>query len=115
MSATLPIRAGGLAVLVPAAQLDVAAVPRLRNELDRLVEGECTHVVVDLQNVSYLGEQAMAVLVGAWRRIRARGGELGVVCDSGQVFQRLDLAGLTQVVATYPSMTAALTDLRQAG
>jgi anti-sigma B factor antagonist len=88
--------------------VDVDVVPRVRQRLDEVIGDGRVQLVVDLQEVSVLDETVLGVLVGVWRKIRARGGWLHVVCAPGHVLDRFRVTGLVKVFPVYPTVEAAL-------
>src|SRR4051812_8377421 len=60
-------------------ELDVLHSPRLREVLTDAIDGTAyAHFVLDLADVSFIDSTALAVLAGASRRVRDRGGKLVV-------------------------------------
>jgi anti-sigma B factor antagonist len=111
MTATVPARAEELrAALAPLGKLDFDALVPLRNDLEGLIAQCPTLLIVDLGGVLFLGQQAMGILVYAWRRMRAHRGQLRVVCPPGPALERLRASGLARVLSVYPDVLAAWVD-----
>ena len=68
----------GHVLVTVAGEIDIVTAPHLR---DRLAAAAASgrRLVVDLDQVSFLGSAGLDVLAGAARQARARGGDLGVV------------------------------------
>jgi anti-sigma B factor antagonist len=64
--------------------------------------------VVDLLGVVFLDSTALGVLVGGFKRARAAGGHLRVVCPEGPVATAFRLTGLHSVLPMYGSVEGAL-------
>jgi anti-sigma B factor antagonist len=101
-------------VLVVAGELDLFGVPDLKRTLAELIERGVRRVVVDLSAVTFLDSTALGVILGAMRRLRARGGELAVVNLNPSITQLLEITGLDQMLAVLPSLQEALALLGEA-
>ncbi len=97
----------GWAVLAVSGEVDVATVPRLREELHRLVADGKHRIIVDLDKVDFLDSTGLGVLVGGLKRVRAHDGELVLVCTQSRVTKVFEVTGLTKVFAIHDSVDAA--------
>jgi anti-sigma B factor antagonist len=99
---------GQVPVLSIAGELDLATAPRLRDRLVRLAaEFGGTRLVVDLDGASLVDSIGLGALVGGMRRMRARGGDLVLVCTSQRLVDLLALTRLDRAFDVYPSIAAA--------
>ena len=98
---------GDVAVLAVSGEVDVATVPRLREQLHGLVASGTPRIVVDLDAVDFLDSTGLGVLVGALKRVRANGGELALVCTSPRIRKVFEVTGLTKVFALYDTVDEA--------
>jgi anti-sigma B factor antagonist len=99
---------GSWAVLAVAGEVDVATVPRLREQLHSLVAQGRHHIVVDLEGVDFLDSTGLGVLVGALKRVRTNGGELALVCTQSRIRKVFEVTGLTKVFSLYDSVDEAV-------
>src|SRR5688572_8588448 len=99
---------GSWAVLAVAGEVDVATVPRLREQLHSLVAQGQHHIVVDLEAVDFLDSTGLGVLVGALKRVRTNGGELALVCTQSRIRKVFEVTGLTKVFSLYDSVDEAV-------
>ncbi|MEU9101034.1 STAS domain-containing protein [Streptomyces sp. NPDC048361] len=60
--------------------VDLASAPDVRMHLDAATQPPGARVVVDLRSVEFFDCAVLALLCRAHRRIRERGGRLGLVC-----------------------------------
>jgi anti-sigma B factor antagonist len=105
--------ADGLAVVMPAGELDAFTAPELRSELHRLLEDAYTRrLVVDLTAVTFLDSSALGVLVGALRRLRERGGELHLVQPRPTARRIFELTALDAVFTLHGARDEALAAAR---
>jgi anti-sigma B factor antagonist len=100
---------GGAAVVSPVGELDAYTAPELREQLHGLAEEEGVGpLVVDLSRVAFLDSSALGVLVGAFRRMRERDGELRLVEPRGTARRIFELTLLDRIFPLYPTLEAAL-------
>lgn len=99
---------GSWAVLAVAGEVDVATVPRLREQLHSLVAQGQHHIVVDLEGVDFLDSTGLGVLVGALKRVRTNGGDLALVCTQSRIRKVFEVTGLTKVFSLYDSVDEAV-------
>jgi anti-sigma B factor antagonist len=100
---------GDVAVLAVSGEVDVATVPRLREQLHGLVASGTPRIVVDLDAVDFLDSTGLGVLVGALKRVRSNGGELALVCTSPRIRKVFEVTGLTKVFALFDTVDEAAT------
>ncbi len=98
----------GYSVLAVSGEVDVATVPRLREQLHGLVAQGDTQIVVDLDAVEFLDSTGLGVLVGALKRVRSSGGELYLVCTQPRIRKVFEVTGLTKVFSIHDSVDEAV-------
>jgi anti-sigma B factor antagonist len=94
--------AGATPVLVARGEIDVYTSPDFRRELQALVGGDATRVIVDFAAVDFIDSSGLGVLVGALKRMNERGGEItirGLTPSTRKVF---DITGLTTLFSIEP-------------
>ncbi len=101
---------GGFAVVAVSGEVDVATVPRLREQLHSLVAQGDNRIVVDLDSVDFLDSTGLGVLVGALKRVRATGGELQLICTQPRICKVFEVTGLTKVFSIHDSLEEAVTE-----
>ena len=87
----------GVGTLRVVGELDSYTSPDLQESLDGLVAEGVTRVVVDLAEVRFADSTAMAVLIGAVKRLRARGGDLVLKDPQPAVVRLMKLTGLDTI------------------
>jgi len=90
-------------------ELDIASAPPLREQLLQLLGPGCGRLVIDLSQVSFCDASGLAVLISTGRRARQFGGFLRLAAVSPQVGHVLNLTGLRQHLAIFPTVQAATT------
>ena len=88
-------------------EVDVYTAPRLKEELVALIEGGCTHVVVNLEDVAFIDSSGLGVLVSALRRARERDGAVRIVCTRENVLKIFRITGLDKVFPIFATASEA--------
>lgn len=101
------------AVVAPDGALDLGSAPRLKRALGEIASERCTSIVIDLSRVTFMDSTALAVLVGASRRL-GPDGVLAVAAASSQAQKLFELTGLDRTIQIFATVDAAVTSLRQA-
>ncbi len=99
---------GKFSLLAVSGEVDIATAPRLRKQLDELMEMDQTDVVVDLDGIDFLDSTGLGVLVGALKRLRARGGELHLICTQPRIHKVFDLTGPTKMFQIHKTVGDAV-------
>lgn len=85
--------------VVVAGELDHCAAPQVRRMLDDLLaDSSITHLVLDLENLTFMDSSGIGVLLGRLKMLQARGGTLGVQNMQPQVEKLFRLSGLHRVI-----------------
>lgn len=80
-------------------ELDHCNAPQIRRQLDDLLMDESVvHVVLDLENLTFMDSSGIGVLLGRLRTLNARGGSLSVKGMRPSVEKLFRLSGLDRVI-----------------
>ena len=93
----------GYSVLAVSGEVDVATVPRLREQLHGLVAQGNNRIVVNLDSVDFLDSTGLGVLVGALKRVRTQDGDLALICTQPRILKVFEITGLTKVFSIHRS------------
>lgn len=101
-----------IAVVAPRQRIDAFSAPKLREQLDALLEKGVTRFVLDLSGVPFLDSAGMAVLVSLLKRARNQNGDVRLVWPVEAAARRiLRLTKFDKVFTMAESVEAALYDL----
>lgn len=103
-------REDGVAVLSVRGDVDLSTVPALEAAISEALDGAPRALVVDLSGVDFLASAGLQTLVATHERIGKDGG-FAVVADGPATSRPIQLTGLDQVLALYPTMAEALAEL----
>ena len=80
-------------------ELDHCNAPQIRRQLDDLLMDErVVHLVLDLENLTFMDSSGIGVLLGRLRTLSARGGSLSVKGMRPSVEKLFRLSGLDRVI-----------------
>lgn len=99
---------GGVAVVRLSGEVDVYTAPLLRDYLVELVDAGHCHLVMDLAELVFLDSSGLAVLAGAWRRIRQGSGTLALAEASPRLQNILHLTRLDLAFRVFGTVTEAV-------
>lgn len=96
-------RQGRIATARLQGEFDLTAAPKVRDELDALIDAGTRQLVVDLKAVSFLDSSGLGVLLGRYRRLSERGGEVCLVGAQDGVRLVLEMSGVRRLMPLYNS------------
>lgn len=89
----------GSVTVVIAGELDHFAAPQIRRKLDEMLQDpQITHLVLDLENLTFMDSSGIGVLLGRLRALQTRGGSLSVKNMQPPVEKLFRLSGLDRVI-----------------
>lgn len=97
----------GCAVLGVFGEVDLATAPKLRDALTTLVADGELDIVVDLSATEFLDSTGLDALVTGLKRVRARGGNMKVVCTSPRVCKVFEITRIDKVMPLLGSVDEA--------
>lgn len=93
----------GAVVVCPEGRLNMVSAPRLRDQLDNLIETGKTRLVVELSGVDTVDSSGLGALISALKAARQRGGDLRIAAPGEQTRAVLELTNLDQLLKSYES------------
>ena len=97
-------------VIAVAGEIDLFTAPEFKQRISELIDAGRSRLVVDLSETTFIDSSSLGVLIGAHRRLKLRGGELHVVCDSEAIAKTFKITGLDGVFTLASTVEAALAD-----
>jgi anti-anti-sigma factor len=105
---SLPTRTPTRTIIELRGDLDLAAVPALREHLLDALSHSTNTLILDLSEVSFCDASGLAVLVGAQHRAQLLGVTLSVAAPRPQIAKVLRITGLDRSLTVYPTVPEAL-------
>lgn len=87
-----------IAVIAPTTDIDLASVPRLREQVDALIDSGVRRILVNCQNVTFIDSTGLAFLLSRARALYGREGLLSLVNASPDVARFLQIARLIDIL-----------------
>jgi anti-sigma B factor antagonist len=108
--ATVTADRDGAVIAALGGDLDIAAVPAVRERLLGLLRPGATRLVIDMSAVRYADASGLEVLVNTRRRAVLLGGTLRLAALQPEVARVLTATGLSRHIGAYPTVQAAIAD-----
>ena len=99
---------GGFAVIRAGGELDLYAAPELRAAVEQALEEDCSQLVIDLAEVTFIDSTSIGVLMIGHRALSRSGGALQIVALNRNVVTTLHIVGLDRELHIRPSLDEAL-------
>jgi anti-sigma B factor antagonist len=98
----------GIAVLRVDGDIDLATVPALEAAIEEALVPRPTGLVIDLTKVGFLASAGLQALVATHNTV-SQTAQFAVVANSAATSRPIQLTGLDQIFALYPTLDEALT------
>lgn len=92
---------GGHTVVAVSGDLDVLTAPQLRDRLVEVIDSGEKQLVVDLTTCEFVDSSGLSALVSGYKRMKAMGGDLGLLCPRGNIRRLIEVVALDQVFTMY--------------
>jgi anti-sigma B factor antagonist len=87
---------------------DLHIAPELKNRLGEVIDDGPSAIVLDLSDATFLDSMALGVLLGAMKRLRAKGGRFRVVVPRAEIRRIFEMTLLDRVFELDVSRQEAL-------
>jgi anti-sigma B factor antagonist len=94
-----------------AGEVDLYTAPEFKQQLLEVIGQGARQVVIDFTSATFIDSTTLGVLVSGVKRLRAKEGELSLVCNDRNITKIFEITGLDQVFAIYESRDAAVAAL----
>ncbi len=111
MGITTEELAGGITKVILVGRLDIENSPAVDTRMKAIADGG-NSVLVDMQNVSFLGSMGLRALVAPALAIRGRGGKMVLFGPNDLVARVLRVSGIETMIPVHHEMQNALDALQ---
>ncbi len=94
-------------ITLPGETFEAAVVEEFKKDIAPVIESN-THVVFDLSNIRFLDSMACGALLTCHRRLKEKGGKMGLCCAQKQVGAIFELMGFPQLFDVFKTREEAL-------
>jgi anti-sigma B factor antagonist len=105
---------GDTHVVAVSGEVDLFTAPEFKQRVMAPIASGVEHVIVDLTQTTFIDSSSLGALIGAHRRLKARGGRLVIACATDAIVKTFRITGLDGVFTLVPSVEAALGDRAEA-
>ena len=101
----------GTRVITVAGDVDLSSVVDIQAHVDAAFSNGEHLLVIDLERVDFLDSAVLHTLFRTLRRVRAKGGDISLVCVNPMICRLLEVFGLSaeiQICSNVPSAAAAI-------
>src|SRR5690606_8484618 len=93
-------------------ELDHHNADRVRSQIEQAMRKEqVKHVVMDLQQLTFMDSSGIGVILGRYKQVKAKGGKL-IICNANRSVNRLlELSGLFKIIERHDDERSALSSL----
>ncbi|MCM3760303.1 anti-sigma F factor antagonist [Alkalihalobacillus oceani] len=113
MSLQIDLQQKGSVLLVRlVGELDHHTAEQLRHQVeDNLAKKQIKHIVLNLEQLTFMDSSGLGVILGRYKQIRAIGGEMVVCAISPAVKRLFEMSGLFKIIRLEESEQYALLTL----
>jgi anti-sigma B factor antagonist len=101
-------RGDGVVIVAVGGDADLHVAPELRERLTATIDGGAQELVLDLSETTFLDSMALGVMLGAMKRLRARGGHLRLVVTRPDIRRIFEITLLDRAFPLHGDRQAAL-------
>jgi anti-sigma B factor antagonist len=98
----------GTPVVAVAGEVDLFTAPEFKQRVMAPIVAGAERLIVDLSETTFIDSSSLGVMIGAHRRVEARGHALVVVCPNDDIATTFRITGLDSVFELVPSLAAAV-------
>lgn len=93
-------------------ELDMQGAQSFREIVDHALDTSgVKHILLNLENVSFIDSSGLGVILGRYKRISLSGGRMAAANVQPQVARILELSGLFRIIGNYNTEAEALSQL----
>ncbi|MGI6037709.1 MAG: STAS domain-containing protein [Limnochordia bacterium] len=107
-------RLGNILLVKLNGELDLVTAPVFREIVDGQLENfeRLTHLILDLAKVDFIDSSGLGAILGRYKRIAQRGGQLLLTNGKPQVLKIIELSGMGKILPHYQNTQQALARIR---
>lgn len=98
----------GATVIQLHGEFDAAASDSVKADLESLLDNNCSCIVLDLADVSFIDSTGMGLIIYAYKRLQSSGMDFRVSGVHGQPLELFKLLRVDRVIQLFPDVEHAL-------
>lgn len=93
-------------------ELDHHSAESTRKRIDKaIMENNSKNIIMDLKDLSFMDSSGIGLIMGRYKNISEKNGELLVISDNPYVDRILKMSGLLKIIKAYPKLDIALKNI----
>ncbi len=101
-------------VLDVTGEIDVYTAPQFKEAVNQLINAGQIHIVINMENVTYMDSSGFGTLLSATKRLRPEGGSVNLVACNTAIDRMLRITRLNTVFGAFQTVEEAITEMRNA-
>lgn len=84
-------------------ELDLHTADELRQNIDQYLKDYASvkNIILDLRGIEFIDSSGLGVILGRYKLLKQRGGQMGAVSVSSQVKRIFELAGMLKLISIF--------------
>jgi anti-sigma B factor antagonist len=103
----------GVHIVNVSGEIHVSTAPAFREQLNAVIEGGATMLVLDLSGVDFIDSTGLSVLLNGLRLVNQRLGRMALVCANPTVMRLFQITSLDATFDIYDDRAAAIARVAQ--
>ena len=103
----------GVHIVNVSGEIHVSTAPAFREQLNGVIEGGATMLVLDLSGVDFIDSTGLSVLLNGLRLVSQRHGRLALVCANPTVMRLFQITSLDATFDIFEDRAAAIASVTQ--
>ena len=103
----------GFKILDVAGEIDVYTAPRFKDAVNSIIASGQSHLIVNMERVSYMDSSGFGTLLSATKRLRPEDGTVNLVKCNSPIDRMLRITRLNTIFGTFSSEDEALAEVKQ--
>lgn len=101
----------GLQILDVSGEIDVYTAPRFKEVVNGVIASGQNHLIVNMENVTYMDSSGFGTLLSATKRLRPEGGTVNLVKCNNPITRMLRITRLDTIFGTFLSEDEAIAEV----
>jgi anti-sigma B factor antagonist len=104
---------GGVHIVNVSGEIHVSTAPSFRDQLNEVIAGGSSMLVLDLSGVEFIDSTGLSVLLNGLRLVNQRHGRLALVCTNPTVMRLFQITSLDATFDIFTDRAAAIARVTQ--
>lgn len=93
-------------------ELDHHTAEEVRSKIDdRLDRDSTSNLIMDFSGVSFMDSSGIGVVIGRYKKLNSKGGNVAVINVKGNVQKVFELSGIYKIIKGYDSLAKAVDNI----